>query len=134
MAIVSAKTRGASTSPLRNPVVPGVLPGGTPVAESLLHQTIARIVSAFSPQQIILFGSHAYGSPGPASDVDLLVVMETEDRPADRIVAISRLLSPRPFPVDIIVRTPAELARDLKRVDSFMREAVEQGRILYARP
>lgn len=103
------------------------------MAESLLHQAIGQIISAFDPQQIILFGSHAYGAPGPASDVDLLIVMDTEDRPAERIVGISRLLSPRPFPVDLIVRTPAELARDLKRVDSFMREAVEQGRVLYAR-
>lgn len=129
-----AKARKASVSPLKNSATPGDLPVFPPVAEHLLQKTIERIISALDPQQIILFGSCAYGRPGPDSDVDLLVVMETDDRPAERIMAVSRLLSPRPFPVDIVVRTPGELARDLNRVDSFIRDAVEHGRVLYTRP
>ena len=113
--------------------VSDTLPEFSPLTEPLLQEAIDRIVSKLRPQQIILFGSYAYGRPGPASDVDLLVVMETEDRPADRIMAVSRLLSPRPFPVDIVVRTPTELARDLNRVDSFMREVLAKGLIIYER-
>ena len=101
--------------------------------ESRLERAVQRLVSALNPKKIILFGSYAYGQPGPDSDVDLLVVMETQARPAQRIATVSVLLSPRPFPVDVIVRTPAELARDLRRLDPFMHEVVEKGRVLYER-
>ena len=37
----------------------------------------ARIAEMFSPERIVLFGSHAWGEPGPASDIDILVIMET---------------------------------------------------------
>lgn len=105
-----------------------------PVIEGKLQQAVQRLVAALDPEKIILFGSYAYGQPGPDSDVDLLVVMETDQRPIRRIMAVSELLSPRPFPVDIIVRTPAELVRDLQRVDPFIHEAVEKGRVLYEHP
>jgi predicted nucleotidyltransferase len=98
-----------------------------------LPEVVQRLVLALHPEKIILFGSHAYGQPGADSDVDLLVVMETDERPAQRIARVSALLSPRPFPVDIVVRTPGELARDLRRTDPFMHEVVEKGRILYER-
>ena len=101
--------------------------------EERLQKAVERIVTEFDPERIILFGSHAYGKPAPDSDVDLMVIMETERRPAERILAISRLLSPRPFPVDIVVRTPEELARSLRRTDPFIHEIMERGRTLYAR-
>lgn len=105
-----------------------------PIIEGKLQTAIRRLVAALNPEKIILFGSYAYGQPGPDSDVDLLVVMETDQRPIRRITAVSELLSPRPFPVDIIVRTPTELARDLQRVDPFMHEVVAKGRVLYEHP
>ncbi|MFA6110327.1 MAG: nucleotidyltransferase domain-containing protein [Candidatus Latescibacterota bacterium] len=101
--------------------------------DTRLPEVVQRLVLALHPEKIILFGSHAYGQPGADSDVDLLVVMETDERPAQRIARVSALLSPRPFPVDIVVRTPGELARDLRRTDPFMHEVVEKGRILYER-
>jgi predicted nucleotidyltransferase len=101
--------------------------------EARLPEVVQRLVMDLHPEKIILFGSHAYGQPGVDSDVDLLVVMETDERPSQRIAKVSALLSPRPFPVDIVVRTPDELARDLSRIDPFMHEVVEKGRILYER-
>jgi uncharacterized protein len=101
---------------------------------SELQSAVNRLVANLEPERIILFGSHAYGSPGPDSDIDLLIIMNTEEGPAERIRTVSRLLSPRPFPVDIVVRTPSELARDLKKIDSFMRDIVEKGRVLYEHP
>ena len=64
-----------------------------------------RIADRFQPEKIILFGSHAYGHPKPESDVDLLVIMDTPLRSRQQRLEISAL-SPRPFPLDIIVRTP----------------------------
>lgn len=92
-----------------------------------------RITQAFDPQRIILFGSHAYGHPTPDSDVDLLVVMESSERPAVRAARVSRVLRPRPFPMDILVRTPDELRHRLEIGDYFIREILERGKVLYER-
>jgi predicted nucleotidyltransferase len=104
-----------------------------PHIEERLEDVTGRIVDAFAPQRIILFGSHAYGQPNSDSDVDLLVVMESDERPAARATRVSRLLRPRPFPMDIVVRTPQEVQERLEMGDYFMREVIEQGKVLYER-
>jgi predicted nucleotidyltransferase len=108
-------------------------PGFAPVTQRALDDIVRRIVSELHPEQIILFGSYGYGSPTEDSDVDLLVVMETSSRPADRYLAVSRLIRPRPFPLDILVKTPAEIARALETGDFFIREIVTRGQTLYER-
>jgi predicted nucleotidyltransferase len=90
-----------------------------------------RLVRELNPQQIILFGSHAYGRPTADSDVDLLIVMESSDRPVARAARVSKLLRPRPFPIDIMVRTPEEIRYRLEIGDLFVREIIEHGRVLY---
>ena len=101
--------------------------------ESQLDTVTRRIIEALNPQKIILFGSHAYGMPTPDSDVDILIVMESQDRPTERAVKVSRLLRPRPFPMDILVRTPEEIRHRLKIGDHFIQEIMNQGKILYER-
>ena len=86
------------------------------------------------PEKILLFGSFAYGEPTPDSDVDLFIVMKTSLRPVDRVRRVSAVLDPRPFPIDIIVRTPAELAEQLRVNDCFIREIVDKGKVVYERP
>ena len=71
--------------------------------------------------------------PTPDSDVDILIVMESQDRPTERAVKVSRLLRPRPFPMDILVRTPEEIRHRLKIGDHFIQEIMNQGKILYER-
>jgi len=104
------------------------------VTERALSDIVQRIVSELDPEQIILFGSYGYGSPTEDSDVDLLVIMETSDRPADRYLAVSRLIRPRPFPLDILVKTPDEISQALEKGDFFICEIVSQGQTLYERP
>ena len=99
----------------------------------LLEDVSKRIVEAFDPHYIIVFGSHAYGQPTPDSDVDLLIVMDSDERPAARAMRVSKLLRPRPFPMDILVRTPAEIQHRLEIGDYFIREIMERGQVLYER-
>ena len=103
------------------------------VTPELLGEVTRRIVERFHPEKIILFGSHAWGCPAEDSDVDLLVVMESDKRPALRSAEVSMTCRPRFQPMDIIVRTPAELGRRLKLNDPFLRRVVEQGKVLYER-
>lgn len=116
-------------------LVAGVQPPGfAPVTEQALRKIVQRIVNELRPEKIILFGSYGYGSPTEDSDVDLLVIMETSSRPADRYLAVSRLIRPRPFPLDILVKTPEEISRATEKGDFFIGEIVTKGQTLYERP
>jgi predicted nucleotidyltransferase len=118
------------------PIRTKVQPTGFPPVAKTLPQAIKRIVSELKPEKIILFGSYAHGNPAPDSDVDLLVVMETKAKQAERYVAVSRLLRPRQFPVDIIVKTPREVEEAMqggKDNSFFIREIIKKGKVLYDR-
>ncbi|MBI2332477.1 MAG: nucleotidyltransferase domain-containing protein [Chloroflexi bacterium] len=113
---------------------PETVPAGlkVPVGKSL-RPAIQKIVSELSPEKVILFGSYAYGTPNPHSDVDLLVIMKTRASLKDRSWAVSRLLIPRPFPVDILVKTPKEVSEALASGDFFLKEILTRGKVLYER-
>lgn len=104
----------------------------TPVAEAL-PAVVDRLVAELHPDKIILFGSYAYGQPTTDSDVDLLIVMDTDVPPLQRYVLVSRLLWPCPFPVDILVKRPDEIEVALAAGDFFMAEIVAKGQVLYDR-
>ena len=104
----------------------------TPI-ERHLHGVTRRLAEALQPERIVLFGSQAYGRPSPESDVDLLIVMNSDERPAARAARVSRLLRPRPFPIDALVRTPEEIKHRLEMGDQFIRMILERGRVLYER-
>ncbi len=111
-----------------------VVPTGfsAPVMETLA-EAVHHIVEALRPEKVVLFGSYAYGKPTPDSDVDLLIIMETAASAKERYQTVSRLLYPRPFPVDVLVKTPQEIERALSMGDFFIQEIISQGRVLYER-
>jgi predicted nucleotidyltransferase len=88
-----------------------------------------QIVDSFHPERIVLFGSHAYGRPTSESDVDILVVMPTKN-PIAQACRI-RLAVEHPFPLDLLVRTREHLAARLEAGDSFWREVLSNGKVLY---
>jgi len=92
-----------------------------------------HIAEKFNPEEIILFGSHAYGKPTAWSDVDLLVVMETPKGEMETILEVGRSLPPTVFRVDIIVRSRETLERRKKLGDWFLREITAKGKVLYER-
>lgn len=94
-----------------------------------IHRFAREVAERFQPEKIILFGSHAYGTPHDGSDVDILVVVPARNE-LDQAVRI-RLTVDYNFPLDLIVRTPENLAWRLAEGDSFLYEIVNRGRILY---
>ena len=96
-----------------------------------IKNIINKIVESLSPHKVILFGSYAYGDVSVDSDVDLLIILDTNLKGAERQRVVSRLIRPRPFPVDIIVKTPEEINEAKKRIDPFMNEILEKGVVLY---
>ena len=114
--------------------LPPITPTGCEQPVSVtLPKAVRRIARTLRPARIILFGSYAYGTPTQDSDVDLLVVMNTTASSKERSWAVSQLLMPRPFPVDILVRTPREIKQALDQRDFFIHEILTQGRVLYER-
>lgn len=89
------------------------------------------IVREFSPLQVILFGSYAYGTPTESSDVDLLVVMPVpKSETRQREIEIRKHLA-RPFRLHVLVHSPEDLAYRLVYNDWFLREITEKGEVLY---
>jgi predicted nucleotidyltransferase len=109
------------------------LPDLPPVTREHLQEVVRRVRRDFNPQRILLFGSHADGRPMPDSDVDLLVVMESNQRAAARSATVAKALLDIPFPMDILVRTPDEIRHRLEIGDHFIREILERGEVLYER-
>ena len=89
-----------------------------------------QIAKEFRPLKIVLFGSYAYGRPGPASDVDLLVIMRFKGRPLHKSLEILNRVAPR-FPIDLLARRPGDTARRFREGDPLIREALQHGVVLY---
>ena len=102
---------------------------GADVPMSAIRRFAGEVAKQFHPERIILFGSHAYGTPHADSDVDVLVVMPARNQ-LDQAVKIELACDP-PFPLDIIVRTPKNVRWRLAEGDSFLREIMDKGKVLY---
>ncbi len=106
------------------------IPNRTRIPQATIHSLAERISLLFSPQKIILFGSYAYGTPRPESDVDLLVVMDTQLSELEQAAVICRTI-PYRFGLDLVVYTPQHLAQRLEWGDSFLREIMQRGIAIY---
>jgi predicted nucleotidyltransferase len=100
------------------------------VAMGQIEGFVRRIGREFGAERVILFGSYARGTVTEDSDVDLLVIGPFEGRSVDRSVEIRMKLRPR-FPVDLLVRTAEKVHERIQMGDEFMREIVEEGKVLY---
>jgi HEPN domain-containing protein/predicted nucleotidyltransferase len=96
-----------------------------------IQATCDDIVREFEPLQVVLFGSYAYGTPTEYSDVDLLVVMAIPESETRRQTIEIRERVPRRFSMDLLVRSPEEIAFRLSHNDWFLREITEKGEVLY---
>jgi len=92
-----------------------------------------NVAKRFKPLKVILFGSYAAGKPGPDSDVDILVVLPFEGKPVKKALEILNTIDPR-FPIDLIVRTPEQVADRIRKSDFFMRDIMKKGKVLYEAP
>jgi predicted nucleotidyltransferase len=92
-----------------------------------------RIVEKTNPDKIILFGSHARGTAGLDSDVDLLVVLRIKDSKRKKAVEIYRYLAGIGLAKDVIVVTPEEIDKYRNVPGTLIRTALREGKVLYER-
>jgi predicted nucleotidyltransferase len=102
-------------------------------AQEKINEMVRRIVKRFDPEQIILFGSHAKGTAGPDSDVDLLIIMPVSGSKREKQIEIGVALHDIRIPMDIIVTTPEEVERRKNLVGTIIRPALREGEIIYVR-
>lgn len=95
----------------------------------LIRRFARQVADRYAPEKIILFGSHAYGTPHADSDVDILVIMPARNQ-IDQACRIDNAFDP-PFPLDLIVRTPKNVAWRLAVGDSFLSEVMTKGKVLH---
>ncbi|HUT11457.1 MAG TPA: nucleotidyltransferase domain-containing protein [Thermoguttaceae bacterium] len=98
----------------------------------VLDEMVRRLVAEFQPEQIILFGSRAWGEPDEDSDVDLLVIVSHSDQtPIERAQQAYRCLGDARVPTDILVKTRAEAERFRHVRASLEHKIFEEGKVLY---
>ena len=99
-----------------------------------IDEMTRRLVAEFQPEQVILFGSHTWGTPDDDSDVDLMVIVSNSDQSAhQRMVRALHCLSAIEGPKDVLVKTRAEFDfyRDVRA--SLEYKIVNEGKVLYER-
>jgi len=98
----------------------------------LLQTATQRLVAEFQPDQIWLFGSHAWGNPHDDSDVDLLVVVpHSDETPIRRSQRAHRCLRGLRMPKDVLVETRQEVDRVKELKTSLENTILSRGRRLY---
>src|SRR5512135_72427 len=98
-----------------------------------IDKMVKRLVDRFDPEQIILFGSHARGTAGPDSDIDLLVIMPVTGSQRAKQIEMRVALHDIRMPKDIILATPEQVAQQRNIVGTIIRPALQEGQVLYVR-
>ena len=99
-----------------------------------LEKIVQRLVEGLQPEQIILFGSYAYGQPAEGSDLDLLIVVsDSTEPPHRRAQKAYGCVGAIGVPKDLLVLTREEFEKQARVVTSLARRAKERGTVLYER-
>jgi predicted nucleotidyltransferase len=101
------------------------------VDKSLFKEIVKRILSAVQPEKIILFGSFAHGKPTAKSDLDILVIMNSQLPKYKRAIPIYKALTGILIPKDIVVYAPEEIEEWENVPQAFITTAVREGKVLY---
>jgi predicted nucleotidyltransferase len=102
------------------------------IPEGLLEEAVKRLKAEFQPEEIYLFGSHAWGTPNEDSDVDLMVIlMQSNERTIRREQRAQFCLGRLPISADVLVRTRSEVNRVREIRGSLTHEVLQKGRKIY---
>ena len=105
------------------------------VTPELIAYIVEKIAREVAPRRIILFGSYARGDAVPTSDVDLFIIQDRDLSNREMRRQIERLLWGRRFGMDLIVRKPEEVERNVNDGNPFYTQSIlREGRVLYERP
>jgi predicted nucleotidyltransferase len=98
-----------------------------------VQEAVQRLVEAFDPLRIVVFGSYARDDAHPGSDLDVLVVLPEVENKREAAIAMRRELGGLGIPFDVVVTTPEEIERRGWIIGTVLREALEDGQTVYER-
>ena len=98
-----------------------------------INEIASRIATKFNPEKIILFGSYASGTQKEDSDIDLLIIQDTDLPPQKRGFDIRMSLIGTMIPFDILIYTKHEFEQEKVNTFSFINSAIKNSKILYER-
>lgn len=102
------------------------------ISDEVTSKIRQRLVDAFDPEKIILFGSQARGTADERSDVDILVICSFEGKRRHLMLEMDRALDDLDYAFDILILKPEEFLRDRRIPGTIGRYAQQEGRVLYA--
>lgn len=101
--------------------------------KKIISEMVEKIIKEYHPKKIILFGSYAYGRPSADSDIDFLIIKDTDKRSIDRWIEVKKVL--RDFSqllsISPLVYTEKEIKERLALKDFFIEEIFQRGEVLY---
>ncbi|MBI3600315.1 MAG: nucleotidyltransferase domain-containing protein [Nitrospinae bacterium] len=101
------------------------------ITKDRIDEIVKRIVENYHPEKIILFGSYAYGTPSEDSDLDLLIIKDSNLPRYKRGREVRRYLRGLKLAIDLVVYTKEEIQKWSDVRTAFITTAVERGKILY---
>ncbi len=106
----------------------------TKIIQNVLNEATQKLVIEFNPEQILLFGSHAWGQPNENSDLNLLVIVsESNQKAVQRSIRAHRCRSGLTVPKDVLVRTRTEVEHSRIAQASLIRQIMDRGKVIYGR-
>ena len=102
------------------------------IPSGLLEEAVERLKAEFQPEEIYLFGSHAWGRPDEDSDVDLMVIVpDSDERSIKRRQRAHHCLRGIGFAKDVLVPTRSQVDRYKHLRASLFHQVLAKGRKLY---
>ncbi len=103
------------------------------ISKTKIDSIVKKIIINFNPEKIFLFGSYAAGMANEDSDLDLLIIEETDKPRRLRNIDVRKSLIGNMIPIDIMVYTPKEFEAEKAIKFSFINNAIKTSKILYER-
>ncbi len=91
------------------------------------------IAQKYEPDKIILFGSYATGDYNEDSDIDLLIIKDTNIPRYKRGQNVRKFLYGAMIPIDLVVYTNSEIEESRNKKYTFIYEVLKTGKVIYDR-
>lgn len=101
------------------------------VTQKQINEITRRIIENFKPEKIILFGSYANGTPTEDSDLDLLIIKDSELPARIQNRKVRKILTDLKIPVDVIVKTAKEFETYKDIIGTVVYPANKFGKVIY---
>lgn len=101
------------------------------ITQDQINNVVDIIVKNVNPEKIILFGSYAYGEPHKDSDLDMLIIKDTDEAKNKRAREIRKHSRGIKIPLDIVVYTSAEVEKWKDTPSAFITKVMQEGRVLH---